>query len=232
MKAGFLRLEKGRVDGYAESQEIPLGTDMVVIGRPPLPGDPDTEHPDVGIRDDYVSRGQARVLYSRDDEGYLLEEREAGTKNGTFVNGERVEPGKSYPLKDGDFIGLALVGGEFRVVFRFRESAATLTNADMVETMPSSGLSVDTRARRVWVDGKEISLRRKEFDLLAYLYQNRGKACSKDEIAQGVWVDEGGIVSQETIDTNIFRIRERVEADPSHPRYVVTLPRYGYRLDL
>jgi DNA-binding response OmpR family regulator len=82
------------------------------------------------------------------------------------------------------------------------------------------------------MNGTEIPLRRKEFDLLAFLYVNRGKACSKNEIAEGVWVEEGGIVSQETIDTDVFRIRQRIEPDPSHPRHVVTLPSYGYRLDM
>jgi DNA-binding response OmpR family regulator len=60
---------------------------------------------------------------------------------------------------------------------------------------PLEGLVVDLLARRVWAGGKEIPLRRKEFDLLAFLYENRGKACNRDEIAQKVWVEESGIVS-------------------------------------
>jgi DNA-binding response OmpR family regulator len=99
--------------------------------------------------------------------------------------------------------------GEFRVVFRFREIAATLWDGEVSEVATSSALSIDVRARRVLVNGTEVSLPRKEFDLLAFLYANRGKACSKDEIAQGAWAEEGGIVSQETIDTDVFCIRQR-----------------------
>jgi hypothetical protein len=231
-KAGFLRLEKGRVEGYGMSHEIPLGTDVTIIGRPRTPEDSEKNTADVRIRDDYISRGHATIRYSFETGAFLLQERDTGTKNGTFLNGERIEPGRPYPLEDGDFVGLAKIGGEFRVVFRFRENAATLVDDQMPAVVPSSGLSIDIRARRVLMNGTEIPLRRKEFDLLAFLYVNRGKACSKNEIAEGVWVEEGGIVSQETIDTDVFRIRQRIEPDPSHPRHVVTLPSYGYRLDM
>lgn len=232
LKTGYLRLEKGRVEGFEESQEIPLSTDITVIGRAPPYGDPDAEVPDVKIRDDYISRSHIRIYYSYDGERFFAQERDTGTKNGTFINGEEIEPGKPHALKDGDFLGLAKVSGEFRVVFRFRESIATLNEQAIPERAPIGGLIVDQRARRVWVDGKEVALRRKEFDLLAFLYENRGRACSKDEIAEKVWADERGIVSQETIDTDIYRIREGIEPEPSSPRYLITLPRYGYRLDL
>ena len=113
----------------------------------------------------------------------------------------------------------------------FRENDNTLLSPSAFES-PSTPLTIDVKARRVSISGQEIRLRKKEFDLLAYLFQNQGVACSKDEIAEVVWADEQGIVSQETIDTNIHRIRDKIESDPTKPKYIVTLPRYGYRLDL
>jgi hypothetical protein len=228
----FLRVERGRVEKYKESEEIPLSTDVVVIGRPPRSTSPDAEHPDVGIKDDYVSRGHFRIYYSYEHRCFLVQEPDNGTKNGTFINGEQIRPSKPYTLKDGDLIGLAKVGGDYRVVFRFRESEGTLPGVSEPEKPVAGGLKVDPSARRVWVDGKEVPLRKKEFELLAFLYENRGRACSKNEIAEKVWAEESGIVSEETIDQNIHRIRKRIEIDPSEPHYIKTLPRYGYRLDL
>lgn len=86
-RIGYLRLEKGRVDGYEESHEIPLSVDVTLIGRPPMADDPDGEIPDVKIRDDYISRGHVGIHYSYDDESFVVQEREAGARNGTFLNG-------------------------------------------------------------------------------------------------------------------------------------------------
>jgi len=235
MKEGpnvYLRLEKGRVDGYGEWQAIPLGTDVTIVGRPPIRSGPDVEVPDIKIMDDHVSRGHIRIYYSFDVGCFMVRERDSGTQNGTFINEAQIVPGRAYPLKDGDVVGLAKVGEDYRVVFRFREEEATMPGFATVKEAPSEKLMVDLRARRVWVAGREVPLRKKEFDLLAFLYENRGKACSKDEVAEKVWAEERGIVSQETIDQNIHRIREQIEPDPSNPCYIVTLPRYGYRLDL
>jgi len=230
--ATFLRLDKGQVEGYRESQEIPLKTDTTIIGRPPVLSDTDTEIPDVIINDDYVSRGHIRIYYSSDEGQFMVQERDAGTVNGTFINGEQVESGKPYPLKDGDLLGLAMVDGDCRVVFRFRERESTLPGLSAPKTTPARGFFIDLQARRAWSKGKEVRLRKKEFDLLAFLYENKNRACSRDDIAQTVWAEESGIVSEETIDTTIHRLRERIEPDPSKPSLIITLPRYGFRLDL
>jgi hypothetical protein len=106
------------------------------------------------------------------------------------------------------------------------------TLGDMAPTRPDDEVVLDASARRVWVGGMEVSLRRKEFDLLAYLYGNRGRACSRDEISKMVWADEGGIISEETIGSTMHRLRQKIEPAPSNPCHLITVPRYGYRLDL
>ena len=87
------------------------------------------------------------------------------------------------------------------------------------------------KARGVFVDGSEVSLGRREFALLVFLYQNRGRACSESEIAARVWADEGGVVSPEAIKLCVQSIKKGIEPDPSKPRYITTLPQYGYRLE-
>lgn len=231
-KAGFIRLERGRAEGFEAVRERRLESDITVIGRPSANTPLDSPVSWIQIVDDYVSRGHVKITYDSDEMCYLVEERDGGTQNGTYLNGDRIESARHYRLKDGDLIGLAKVGEEFRVVFRFRETQATLASIPVSSLFPASDITVDVQARRVLAGNRVIPLRRKEFDLLAFLYSNRGKACSRDDIAQRVWAEEGGIVAEETIDTMVHRIREKIEPDPSKPRLLVTLPRFGFRLDL
>lgn len=94
--------------------------------------------------------------------------------------------------------------------------------------MPSrfefNGLSVDLEFKRCTVDGEEVKLARKEFELLAYLIQHRGKICSREQILSRVWSDEV-VVLDRTIDVNITRLRSKIGAYGS---YIVTRSGFGY----
>lgn len=229
---GFLRLEKGKVEGWKEFQDFTLSTDVTVIGRPSTSEKSGADTMDINIRNDFVSRSHLRIYFDYDTGCFIAKERDNGTQNGTFISGERMKPGIPYTLRDGDSIGIAKVGGDYQVVFRFRESESTLVGAIEAGKPHENDFRIDLTARRIWVNDKEVLLRKKEFDLLAFLYQNRGKACSRDEIAKNVWAEEGGIITEETIDTNIHRIRALIEPEPDKPHYIITLPRYGFRLEL
>lgn len=227
----YLRVEKGWIQGFRESEEIPLDVDLTVIGRPHPHTCNTTDTPNVRVSDDFVSQEHLRIFYSYDGGSFLLQERDSGSTNGTFLNGRRLVPGTEYALKDGDIIGLARVRGAFRVIFRFRGSEDTLPGNIAYLQPATKGVKVDLDARRVWADGREVPLSRKQFDLLAFLYINQGKACSKDRIAEKVWEEERGIVTEETIEQTVHRIRNALEPDRSFPRYVRTV-HGGYRLDL
>ena len=187
MKEGarfLLRLLKGSVEGYEVSDEIDLDAAAgTVIGRPPVQDDPDFNMPDIKVRDDYVSRDHVTLFYNQQRRRLMATERESGTQNGTFINDERIEPGKAYPLGDGDLLALAKVDNDYQAIFRFRAKGATLSGLISRNEPLQDQVVVDLKARRVWVNDREIFLRRKEFDLLTFLYQNRGEACSRDEIA-------------------------------------------------
>lgn len=230
----FLRIEKltkGKVEGYNEWDEILLSTDAMLIGRPSKK--PDAIQPDIEIiGDDYISRGenQTEIHYSLSDGCYMI--RDNGSTNGTFINGELLEKDKFYHLKDNDLIGLAQVEGKIRVVFRFRESEKTLGPWDVERwgKLPQeTGLAINLKARRVFVNGKEVSLTKKEFQVMEVLYDNRGKVCTKEDIAFWVWGREGA--SDELIAKHISRLRKQIEPDSSKPRYIVTV-HDSYRLDL
>ncbi len=86
------------------------------------------------------------------------------------------------------------------------------------------GLHLDLEFKRCTVDGTDIKLPRKEFELLAYLISHRGKICSREQILSSVWSDEV-VVLDRTIDVNITRLRSKIGAYGS---YIVTRSGFGY----
>ena len=97
--------------------------------------------------------------------------------------------------------------------------AAARTNSLVVE-----GLHLDMEFKRCTVDGTEVKLTRKEFELLAYLISHRGRVCSREQILSRVWSDEV-VVLDRTIDVNITRLRSKIGAYGS---YIVTRSGFGY----
>ena len=86
------------------------------------------------------------------------------------------------------------------------------------------GLELDLEFKRCTVDGKEVKLARKEFELLVYLIANRGKICSREQILSHIWSDEV-VVLDRTIDVNITRLRSKIGVYGS---YIVTRSGFGY----
>lgn len=86
------------------------------------------------------------------------------------------------------------------------------------------GLVLDMEFKRCIVDGTEVKLARKEFELLAYLISHRGKIVSREQILSRVWSDEV-VVLDRTIDVNITRLRSKIGAYGS---YIVTRSGFGY----
>ena len=86
------------------------------------------------------------------------------------------------------------------------------------------GLCLDLEFKRCTVDGIEVKLARKEFELLAYLIRHRGKICSREQILSHVWSNEV-VVLDRTIDVNITRLRSKIGAYGS---YIVTRSGFGY----
>ena len=89
------------------------------------------------------------------------------------------------------------------------------------------GLRVDCDSRRVFVDDREINLTAKEFDVLELLIFNPNKVYSRENLLKIVWgYDYPGDVR--TVDVHIRRLREKIEKNPSDPRYVHTKWGVGY----
>ena len=86
------------------------------------------------------------------------------------------------------------------------------------------GLLLDMEFKRCIVDGTEVKLAKKEFELLAYLISHRGKILSREQILSRVWSDEV-VVLDRTIDVNITRVRSKIG---TYGSYIVTRSGFGY----
>lgn len=87
---------------------------------------------------------------------------------------------------------------------------------------------VDRSARSVDRDGEAISLTPKEFDLLLALHDRGGEVASREDLLQEVWGYSSDVVSR-TVDTHVAELRRKLEADPAHPKHILTVRKIGYR---
>jgi len=92
-------------------------------------------------------------------------------------------------------------------------------------------VEVDVAARRVMRRGAEVSLTPKEYELLAALLRRRGAVVSRRDLLNEVWGYPSIIVSC-TVDTHIAELRRKLELDPSDPRHIVTVRKFGYRFEV
>ncbi len=106
-----------------------------------------------------------------------------------------------------------------------RSSKNTHKNDDNV--IIKGDMQIERESRRVIIDGKEINLTAKEFDVLELLVTNPNKVFSREKLLNIVWDYEypGDV---RTVDVHIRRLREKIEKNPSEPRYVHTKWGVGY----
>lgn len=159
-----------------------------------------------------ASREHAHIR--RDGRRVFLDD--LGSTNGTFLNGERVLG--SVQLRDGDEISV----GE--IVFTFHDPDTTTRETPFPE------LEVNVEAGIVRLNRHAIQLSPKEFALLAYLYENRGKVCSKDEIGRTVWSEYQAGIYDYQIENLIRRLRTKIESDANMPVLLITVRGLGYKL--
>lgn len=110
------------------------------------------------------------------------------------------------------------------IMRRTGKPAAAESRSRVVE---AGDLVLDCESRRVTIAGKEINLTAKEFDVLELLVFNPGKVYSRENLLDTVWGYEypGDV---RTVDVHIRRLREKIEENPSEPKYVHTKWGVGY----
>jgi DNA-binding response OmpR family regulator len=105
---------------------------------------------------------------------------------------------------------------------------ATVVGAEP-RTFVDGDLVLDRVAHRAERSGTELALTGREFDLLAWFLAHPGQAVGREALMKSVWGWEYG--DQSTVTVHVRRLREKVEADPSHPTRLVTVFGVGYRWD-
>jgi DNA-binding winged helix-turn-helix (wHTH) protein len=193
----------------------PLDQDQVTIGR--------SEICDLVIPHSTVSRLHARIELQHDR--YVLFD--AGSANGTFVNGERIDDGHQLSTNDEIWLG---------------SSEITLTFSDPDETLgvalPSgaSALFIDEEARIVQVYGVPVQLTTLEYELLLYLAHHARKVCTREECFLAVWRQPyDHLTCEHALNACIARLRRNLRAaadlvGQKSPQ-IITIKRVGFRLD-
>ena len=111
---------------------------------------------------------------------------------------------------------------------------AALRRSGAEEPLPkieTPELTIDLEMRMVKVRGESVHLTPKEFDVVRLLVTQLGKVVTYRKILQIVWGPEYG-EETEPVRVVIKQLRQKIELDPAHPRYIVTEPRIGYRFQL
>jgi DNA-binding response OmpR family regulator len=91
-------------------------------------------------------------------------------------------------------------------------------------------VSLDESARTVYVDGREVSLTRTEFDLLHTLILEAGGIVWRQDILSAVW-GGGRAAGSRCLDRCVRHLRQKLERDPRHPKLIQTVQGAGYRFD-
>lgn len=145
------------------------------------------------------------------------------------ARGSEVDRIVGFEIGADDYIVKPFSLGEFlaRVRAMLRRAPAGRTVIDKLE---AGDLALDLIARRATQDGVELKMTHKEFDLLATLMRNKGAVLSRDLLLEHVWgYDYSG--QTKTVDVHVRWLREKIEADPSHPQRIVTVRGVGYRFE-
>lgn len=104
------------------------------------------------------------------------------------------------------------------------------SSQDDSDLMTFGALTINKPKRQILVQGKELSLTAKEFDLLLYLASYPGQVFSREQLLNAVWgYQHSGY--EHTVNSHINRLRSKLEQDPSAPEFVITVWGVGYKFN-
>lgn len=118
---------------------------------------------------------------------------------------------------------LARVRSQIRRFTRFGGSTSP-------QNIVVAGITIDDNGKAVYVDGKEVSLTPKEYEILKLLALTPGKVYSPADIYRHVWKDEP-FGADATVAVHIRHLREKIEINPNNPRYIKVVWGQGYKID-
>lgn len=104
------------------------------------------------------------------------------------------------------------------------------SEADAAERIENPPYLIDLKRRRASLDGREIELTQREFDLAAFLFRRLGRIVSRDALLESVW-NMSAQVSTRTVDTHVSRLRKKLELSGEHGWRLTAIYQHGYRLE-
>lgn len=137
-------------------------------------------------------------------------------------------------------LGLAVGGDDYvtkpfspkEVAYRVKAQlrrAEYKQNAARDESIKIGALAIDPNGCRASKDGRDMELTAKEFEILYYLAQNLGRVVSRERLYEAIW-GEDSFGCDNTVMVHMRHLREKLEDDPTSPRYLITRKGLGYKL--
>jgi len=109
-----------------------------------------------------------------------------------------------------------------------RSGAGAVDDSADLEPLVHGPLTIDQAARRVTLDGEELALTMREYDLLRFLAARPGRVFSRDQLMEQVWGYDF-YTDTSTVTVHVRRLRAKLEPDPANPRFIETVWGVGYR---
>ena len=103
-------------------------------------------------------------------------------------------------------------------------------NVSTPDILKCGGIELSDNSKEVCVDGEQVHLTKTEYDILKLLMENPGKVFTPSEIYRSVW-NEDGFGSESTVAVHVRHLREKIEINPSEPRFIKMIWGQGYYLE-
>ncbi len=128
---------------------------------------------------------------------------------------------------------IARVKALLRRVRLIREEMGTAAQeANLPKVMTFDNLEIDMTRREVRLDGEVVPCKPKEYELLTFMGQHKGRVLTRELILERVWGGWGGFVGDSrTVDVHIRWLREKIEPIPEKPQRIITVRGAGYRFE-
>ena len=123
-----------------------------------------------------------------------------------------------------------MLSGEVSSLLLSASNEAEVSISGVPDGMRFGELEIYPKSRKVIMQGSEVSLTPKEFDILYFLAQNRGEVFTKEQIYRAVWA-ENYLLDDSNIMAFIRKLRKKIEPDPDAPKYILTIWGIGYKFN-
>ena len=210
------------------------GCDALEINKNPYRIGRDSEN-DLVFENLSISRRHAQIERASDGTYYL---KDLGSTNGTLVNDQRlgVDP---RPLAEDDRITIGVDPDQVDIFFASHLSSDPRRTTQIVVdrgegnvNLLSIGLQLDLGARELRLNGRPLKpgLTKRQFDILALLWQRNGLACTLEDIARTCWQERKKPVDNQEIHTYMHRIRKTLKKGGLEQEILHNVRGYGYKM--